>query len=69
MVGLALSAIALGAAPALMPDDYSWIGHTTSESAAQGVSGAWLARLGFLLFGLSAIWLAAQRLRRLHGRG
>jgi hypothetical protein len=56
---LGASACALGAAPALMPDSYSWVRHTISESAAQGVAGAWLARLGFLLFGLAVLWLAA----------
>ena len=58
LVGLALSAVALAAAPALMPDSYSWVTHTTSESAAQAVHGAWAARLGFLLLGLSVIGLA-----------
>jgi hypothetical protein len=43
-----------------MPDEYSWILHSTSESAAQGLSGAWVARLGFLLFGLGVLWLAAS---------
>jgi len=56
---LALSALALLGAPALMPVGYSWVEHTTSESAAQGVEGAWLARLGFVLFGLAVLWLAA----------
>jgi hypothetical protein len=83
LVGLCSSAAALAAAPALMPPSYSWISHTMSESAAQGVSGAWLARLGFLLLGLSVMALAfaatpdwgalvgglALRLRRFHGRG
>jgi hypothetical protein len=41
-----------------MPRSYSWTSRTTSEAAAQGVGGAWLARLGFLLFGLSVIALA-----------
>lgn len=58
LVGLGSSAVALACAPALMADTYSWISHTTSESAAQGVSGGWLARLGFLLFGLSVMALA-----------
>jgi hypothetical protein len=58
LAGLAGSAFALGIAPALMPDSYSWFEHTTSQSAAQGVEGAWLARLGFLLFGLPVLWLA-----------
>jgi hypothetical protein len=58
LVGLASSATAVGAAPLLMPADYSWIANTTSESAGQGVDQAWLARLGFLLFGLSVMALA-----------
>jgi hypothetical protein len=64
---LVTSALALVFAPKLMPPDYSWLTHTTSESAAQGVDGAWLARLGFLLFGLGVIWLAALK-RRAWGR-
>ena len=55
---LALSVAAIALAPALMPDTYSWTSRTTSESAAQGVEGAWLARLGFILLGLAVIWLA-----------
>ena len=58
LVGFAASVAVLAAAPALMPAGYSWVSQTTSESAAQGVQGAWLARLGFLLFGLSVILLA-----------
>lgn len=42
-----------------MPPGYAWLTHTTSESAAQGLDGAWLARLGFILFGLAVIWLAS----------
>jgi hypothetical protein len=52
----ALAALAL--APLLMPDSYSVLGHSVSESAAQGVDGAWLARLGFLLFGFAVLSLA-----------
>jgi hypothetical protein len=62
--GLAASPVALASAPALMPPGYSWVSKTTSESAAQGVQGAWLARLGFVLLGLSVILLATIRLRR-----
>ena len=51
--------MALALAPLLMPDSYDWVSNTTSESAAQGVSGAWLARLGFLMFGLAVVWLTA----------
>lgn len=63
LASLAGSAVALLAAPALMPEGYSWVRMTTSESAAQGVSGAWLARLGFLLLGLSVIVVAATASR------
>jgi len=56
---LVLSGTSLLVAPLLMPEGYSWVSHTTSESAAQCINSAWLARLGFLLFGLAVIWLAA----------
>jgi hypothetical protein len=56
---LVLSAATLSVAPAFMPEGYSWIVHTTSESAAQGLESAWIARLGFLFFGMAVLWLAA----------
>lgn len=56
---LSLSLLAVVVAPSLMPDSYSIIEHSVSESAAQGVEGAWLARLGFLCLGL-AVLLCAQ---------
>lgn len=56
---LGASALALTLAPTRMPDSYHWIAHTTSESAAQGLDGAWVARLGFLLFGFAVLALAA----------
>ncbi len=65
---LLLSAVALGVAPLLMPASYSSIANTTSESAAQGVEFAWVARLGFLAFGLAVLWLAAA-LRKSWARG
>jgi hypothetical protein len=58
LAGLVVSMLSIGLAPYLVPDSYSWIEHTISESAAQGIEGAWLARLGFLLFGLSVLTLA-----------
>ncbi len=61
VAALGLSALALALAPLGMPDTYSWFRHTTSESAAQGVSGAWVARLGFLLFGLAVSWISLYR--------
>ena len=56
---LVASAAALAVAPAFMPDGYDWVVHTTSESAAQGLAGAWVARFGFVAFGLAVLWLAA----------
>ncbi len=61
---LVLSAAALGAAPLRLPSSYSWVRHTISESAAQGVEGAWVARLGLLLMGLAALWLSGVAGRR-----
>lgn len=57
---LVVSILALLLAPTRMPASYSWMRHTTSESAAQGVTGAWLARLGFLVFGLTVIWISGR---------
>jgi hypothetical protein len=68
LIGLALSAAAALGGTLLMPESYSWRANVISESAAQGVSGAWLARLGFLLFGISVLWLAASARDRI-GRG
>lgn len=59
LVLLGVAALALASAPGLMPASYSWLRHTTSESAAQGVAGAWLARLGFLGLGLAVLWLSS----------
>ena len=65
---LVVSAAALVVAPAVMPAGYDWVRHTTSESAAQGLAGAWVARLGFVVFGLAVLWLAAGAARS-WGRG
>jgi hypothetical protein len=54
---LVLSAAAVAVAPLLLPASYSWVRHAISESAAQGVMGAWVARLGLLLLGLAVLWL------------
>ena len=75
LVGLGASAAMLALAPILMPAGYSWLSKTTSESAAQGVDGAWLTRLGFVVFGLSVLLLTVARRRAwglaaaLHGGG
>lgn len=54
------AATAFAFAPLVVAEDYDWVRNSISESAAQGVEGAWLARSGFLLFGL-AVWLVAQQ--------
>jgi hypothetical protein len=58
---LGSSAALIAIAPAAMPASYSWTKHGISESAAQGVAGAWVARMGFLLFGLAVMWLSMVR--------
>lgn len=55
---LVASASSILVAHQAMPESYSWISNTISESAAQGLRNAWIARLGFLLFGLAVVWLA-----------
>ena len=60
---MCLSVVALLAAPALMPEGYSWLTHTTSESAAQGLEGAWVARTGFVMLGFAVLWLVAAAFR------
>lgn len=62
IIGALLVSIAcLIFAPGLVGGDYSVIAHTTSEAAAQGTEGAWLARTGFLLFGLGVFWLSIAK--------
>lgn len=64
---LAASLTAIAAAPLFMPPSYSPVALSVSESAAQGVEHAWIARAGFLLFGL-AVLLLASRAGRAWGR-
>lgn len=56
--GMVMSASLLALAPLFLADSYSVLAHTTSESAAQGVPWAWIARSGLALFGMSAILMA-----------
>jgi hypothetical protein len=55
---LLTSGVALAVAPTHMPASYSWVADTVSESAGQGVEGAWVARLGLLLYGFAVLLLA-----------
>lgn len=66
---LVVAMTALALAPLLMPDSYSVVMHSVSESAAQGVDGAWLARLGFVLFGFAVLSLALGHGSRWDGSG
>jgi hypothetical protein len=61
VVSLLASAICLAIAPLGLPDGYSVVGHTTSEAAAQATQGAWLARTGFLLFGMGVLFLSITK--------
>lgn len=61
LVLLAVSAVGLAVAPLVLDESYSWVEHTTSQAGGQGVDGAWMARLGFVLFGLAVIWFAARK--------
>jgi hypothetical protein len=64
LTGLATSAAALAAAPLVMAPTYSVLAHTTSESAAQGVPWAGIARTGFVVFGLTVVAIAVQAAAR-----
>lgn len=59
---LAAALVTLALALLAMPDSYSWVKLGLSEAAAQGVDGAWVARTGFILFGLAVVWLVHLRL-------
>jgi hypothetical protein len=58
VVLLAGSAVAVVSATTIMPESYSWVRHSVSESAGQGVRDAWVARSGFLLLGFAVLVLA-----------
>ena len=60
LILLLLSLTCVALAPTLMPDSYSLITHSVSESAAQRVEGAWLARAGFLLLGFAVLLIASR---------
>jgi len=68
IIMLVFSALCIFLAPLVMPEGYNWVSQAISESAAQGLRSAWVARLGFILFGLGVLWLALYR-RDLWARG
>jgi hypothetical protein len=57
-VCLIVSMLLLTIAPQFLGPEYDWRIHTTSESAAQNTENAWIARLGFALYGLAVVALA-----------
>ena len=61
IVLLFASVFCLLLAPLLMPESYDWVKHTTSESGAQGIEGAWLARLGFVFYGVAVLLLVLRK--------
>ena len=61
LVALALSMLLLALAPLAMPPSYSWVELGLSEAAAQGLSGAWVARGGFVLLGLTVLGICVLR--------
>lgn len=65
MLGLVvLALLLLSMAPLALPDSYDWVSMGTSESAAQGVQGAWVARTGFVILGLAVLGAVALCRRR-----
>ncbi|MGB3684913.1 MAG: DUF998 domain-containing protein [Ornithinimicrobium sp.] len=61
---LAATTLLLSLAPLGLPSSYSWLANGTSESAAQGVDGAWVARSGFVTFGVAVLWLTVLNANR-----
>lgn len=51
LIGISVMLAAMILGPALSPPEFGWIGHTTSEQAAQGSPGAWAMRAGFVAYG------------------
>ena len=50
-------------APLALPQSYSWVRLGVSEASAQGVAGAWVARAGFVVFGLAVLGVCVLRHR------
>ena len=64
---LITSGVLVLAAAVAMPDAYSWRAHSISESAAQGLQNAWIARLSFICFG-SAVLVLSLAMRQAWAR-
>lgn len=58
---LSAAMLAFAVAPLALPESYSTVKLSISEAGAQGLDGAWVARTGFIIFGLAVIWLVELR--------
>lgn len=47
--------LAILVGPLLSPPEFSWLQHSTSEQAGQGMSGAWVMRTGFIGYGAATL--------------
>ncbi len=61
LAALSSAVLLLALAPLALPPSYSWVELGTSEAAAQGVEGAWVARMGFVVFGLAVLGVCVLR--------
>lgn len=52
---LIASALLLAIAPLFLSPEYDWLIHTTSESAAQNIGNAWIARCALALYGVAIL--------------
>lgn len=59
---MTVSALIIAFWPTTLPDSYSLVEHTISESGGQGVDGAWVLHLGVMIVGaaVALIWLLGQ---------
>jgi hypothetical protein len=53
--GIAVIVIAIVLGPFFSPPEFSWVKHSTSEQAGQGMPGAGIMRVGFFAYGSGTI--------------
>jgi hypothetical protein len=56
--GIAAMLLAIALGPNFSPPEFSWLRHSTSEQAGQGMAGAWIMRVGFVIYGLGTLLAA-----------
>lgn len=57
---LVVSMITLAVAPRFVPDTYSMVEHTLSESGGQGVDGAWVFRMSLILAASAVVTITSS---------